>query len=90
VPELEQWLSDAACEIRRSVEAPKFKEYVLPAAPSARNHLRRAPNAHPGTRESVLDPFPERGGHLGEPEEPDPQSHGGTAEGRVPNLAEVS
>ncbi len=27
---LEQWLWDAACEIRGPVDAPKFKDYILP------------------------------------------------------------
>lgn len=27
---LETWLWDAACIIRRPVDAPKFKDYVLP------------------------------------------------------------
>ena len=28
--ELEQWLWDAACSIRGPVDAPKFKDYILP------------------------------------------------------------
>lgn len=28
--ELEQWLWDAACEIRGPLDAPKFKDYILP------------------------------------------------------------
>ena len=27
---LEQWLWDAACEIRGPLDAPKFKDYILP------------------------------------------------------------
>ena len=30
VQELEQWLWDAACSIRGPVDAPKFKDYILP------------------------------------------------------------
>ena len=30
VSELEQWLWDAACEIRGPLDAPKFKDYILP------------------------------------------------------------
>jgi type I restriction enzyme M protein len=30
LPELEQWLWDAACSIRGPVDAPKFKDYILP------------------------------------------------------------
>lgn len=28
--ELEQWLWDAACSIRGPVDAPKFRDYILP------------------------------------------------------------
>lgn len=27
---LEQWLWDAACQIRGPLDAPKFKDYILP------------------------------------------------------------
>jgi type I restriction enzyme M protein len=27
---LERWLWDAACQIRGPVDAPKFKDYILP------------------------------------------------------------
>lgn len=30
VPALEQWLWDAACQIRGPLDAPKFKDYILP------------------------------------------------------------
>lgn len=30
VATLEQWLWDAACEIRGPLDAPKFKDYILP------------------------------------------------------------
>ena len=30
VSTLEQWLWDAACEIRGPLDAPKFKNYILP------------------------------------------------------------
>jgi type I restriction enzyme M protein len=30
LPALEQWLWDAACEIRGPLDAPKFKDYILP------------------------------------------------------------
>ncbi len=30
VPALEQWLWDAACQIRGALDAPKFKDYILP------------------------------------------------------------
>ncbi len=30
VPALEQWLWDAACTIRGPLDAPKFKDYILP------------------------------------------------------------
>lgn len=30
VPALEQWLWDAACEIRGATDAPKFKDFILP------------------------------------------------------------
>jgi type I restriction enzyme M protein len=30
MPALETWLWDAACEIRGSVDAPKYKDYILP------------------------------------------------------------
>lgn len=30
VGRLEQWLWDAACEIRGPLDAPKFKGYILP------------------------------------------------------------
>ena len=30
VPTLETWLWDAACRIRGPVDAPKFKDYILP------------------------------------------------------------
>lgn len=30
VPELESWLWDAACQIRGPLDAPKFKDYILP------------------------------------------------------------
>jgi type I restriction enzyme M protein len=29
---LEQWLWDAACEIREPLDAPKFKDHILPFA----------------------------------------------------------
>ena len=29
-PALEDWLWDAACVIRGAVDAPKFKDYILP------------------------------------------------------------
>ena len=37
---LEQWLWDAACEIRGPFDAPKFKDYLLPLP-----LLKRLPNA---------------------------------------------
>lgn len=30
VPALETWLCDAACAIRGSTDAPKFKDFILP------------------------------------------------------------
>lgn len=30
LPALEQWLWDAACVIRGPLDAPKFKDYILP------------------------------------------------------------
>ena len=30
VAALEQWLWDAACQIRGPLDAPKFKDYILP------------------------------------------------------------
>jgi type I restriction enzyme M protein len=30
LPTLEQWLWDAACKIRGPVDAPKYKDYILP------------------------------------------------------------
>lgn len=30
VPALEQWLWEAACQIRGPLDAPKFKDYILP------------------------------------------------------------
>jgi type I restriction enzyme M protein len=30
LPTLEAWLWDAACAIRGPVDAPKFKDYILP------------------------------------------------------------
>jgi len=30
IPALEQWLWDAACQIRGRLDAPKFKDYILP------------------------------------------------------------
>src|SRR3954468_20367652 len=30
VPALESWLWDAACQIRGPLDAPKFKDYILP------------------------------------------------------------
>src|SRR5713226_7958704 len=30
VPTLESWLWDAACKIRGPLDAPKFKDYILP------------------------------------------------------------
>src|ERR687892_2322787 len=30
VPDLESWLWDAACQIRGPLDAPKFKDYILP------------------------------------------------------------
>ena len=30
VPTLEQWLWDAACQVRGPLDAPKFKDYILP------------------------------------------------------------
>src|SRR5437899_12768812 len=30
VPALETWLWDAACQIRGPLDAPKFKDYILP------------------------------------------------------------
>ncbi|MGQ9511091.1 MAG: type I restriction-modification system subunit M N-terminal domain-containing protein, partial [Thermaceae bacterium] len=30
LPTLETWLWDAACAIRGPVDAPKFKDYILP------------------------------------------------------------
>src|ERR1700730_16339406 len=30
VPALEQWLWDAACQVRGPLDAPKFKDYILP------------------------------------------------------------
>jgi type I restriction enzyme M protein len=30
VPALEQWLWDAACQIRGPLDAPKFKDCILP------------------------------------------------------------
>lgn len=30
VPTLEGWLWDAACQIRGPLDAPKYKDYILP------------------------------------------------------------
>mgnify|MGYP000300733698 CR=1 FL=1 len=36
---LETWLWDAACAIRGPVDAPKFKDYILPQPPDFRRQV---------------------------------------------------
>ena len=42
IGELEQWLWDAACEIRGATDAPKFKDFILPLNWESQEKLRRA------------------------------------------------